>query len=304
MAIELVTGKAGTPHISSEDVGLFQAGVCGAGVLLLADRDGFYPSITLQDANRINIPIMNLVIDGRHVRISAAETLTITPGISGQKRIDLVCLRYTRTPSTGIESVSLEVVRGVPTPATPDTPTTTGSILEGAISARYPIASIKIDGLTPEEPVMLAHNLLPSGGAGLSLSRPPLALGYRTHRGTYASGSWYALDNFRILEKQGITANHDAFTIEHAGIYELTSSCTWQPHTFGRRGLAYMVNGTNVGPENLIYATPNSSATQMIGPTHHIRLDRGARVQVRGYQESGQHLFIYNAYFSCRLISK
>lgn len=178
MAIELVTGKAGTPHVSSDDIGAYQAGISGYGVLRLANKNGHHPEASLLDANRVTIPAMGLLIDGRYVRISAAETVTLTSGSAGTKRIDLVCVTYSRNSTTGVENVSLSVVKGSPTSGTPSTPSVSGRIIDGATYARYPIASITLDGITPAQPVMLGAKLYPQEAETYTPTNTPSG-GYR-----------------------------------------------------------------------------------------------------------------------------
>lgn len=163
MAMELVTGKAGVPHISSEDIGAYQAAVSGTGVIQLQNYNGTFPEVTLQNANKVVVPPMMLLLDGRFVRITAAETVTIQSGSSGYKRRDLICVRYSRDSNSGVESVTLTAVRGTSTSGTPSTPSVSGSIIRGSSVATCPIASVDIDGITPSQPVMLTRQLPPAG---------------------------------------------------------------------------------------------------------------------------------------------
>lgn len=163
MAMELVTGKAGVPHISSEDIGAYQAAVSGTGVIQLQNYNGTFPEVTLQNANKVVVPPMMLLLDGRFVRITAAETVTIQSGSSGYKRRDLICVRYSRDSNSGVESVTLTAVRGTSTSGTPSTPSVSGSIMRGSSVATYPIASIDLDGIAPSQPVMLTRQLPPAG---------------------------------------------------------------------------------------------------------------------------------------------
>lgn len=161
MTTELVTGKQGKPHIDGDDVGSLTAAIAGHGDYLLQRADGTWPAITMQDANHALIPTLNLLVEGRYARVTAAESVVIGSGQSGQKRNDLVCLKYTRD-SNQIESVAWTVIKGTPTAGTPADPTVpAGSILGGSATAYAKIARIPINGLTPGTPVMLAGRLHP-----------------------------------------------------------------------------------------------------------------------------------------------
>lgn len=161
MTTTLITGKGGTPHITSGDMGAMQAGVIGNGSYLLQGSDGTFPTVTMQDANHALIPVLNLVVEGRYARVTEAETATIESGMSGQNRNDLVCLKYTRN-SQNIETAAIAVLKGTPNTGTAADPTVpSGSIHSASDTAWIPIARIPISGITPGTPVMLIKQLPP-----------------------------------------------------------------------------------------------------------------------------------------------
>ena len=161
MTTTLITGKGGTPHITSGDMGAMQAGVIGNGSYLLQGSDGTFPTVTMQDANHALIPVLNLVVEGRYARVTEAETATIESGVSGRNRNDLVCLKYTRN-GQNIETAAIAVLKGTPNTGTAADPTVpSGSIHSASGTAWIPIARIPISGITPGTPVMLIKQLPP-----------------------------------------------------------------------------------------------------------------------------------------------
>lgn len=161
MTTTLITGKGGTPHITSGDMGAIQAGVIGNGSYLLQGSDGTFPTVTMQDANHALIPVLNLVVEGRYARVTEAETATIESGVSGRNRNDLVCLKYTRN-GQNIETAAIAVLKGTPNTGTAADPTVpSGSIHSASVTAWIPIARIPISGITPGKPVMLIKQLPP-----------------------------------------------------------------------------------------------------------------------------------------------
>lgn len=161
MTTTLITGKGGTPHITSGDMGAMQAGIIGNGSYLLQGADGKFPAVTMQDANHALIPVLNLVVEGRYARVTEAETATIESGMSGRNRNDLVCLKYTRN-GQNIETAAIAVLKGTPTTGTAADPTVpSGSIHSASGTAWIPIARIPISGITPGTPVMLIKQLPP-----------------------------------------------------------------------------------------------------------------------------------------------
>lgn len=161
MTMNLITGKAGAPHITSSDQGAMQAGLVGNGNYLLQGSDGKFPAVTMQSANKALIPVLNLVIEGRYARVTAAETVTIESGVTGRNRNDLICVKYTRD-SNNIETIALAVLKGTATSGAAADPTVpSGSILNNSGTVWIPIARIPISGITAGTPVMLVKQLPP-----------------------------------------------------------------------------------------------------------------------------------------------
>ena len=146
MAIELVTGHSGAAHVSGADAGAMHAGICGSDSYVL----GAVPSVTMSDANTLVIQPCDLMIEGRHVRLSGTNTLSIRSGAQTGKRNDLVYVRYTYDSSTGTESAKLGVKEGT-TATTASDPAldNPSSVLDGATIADVAIARVSLDALTP-----------------------------------------------------------------------------------------------------------------------------------------------------------
>lgn len=172
MTMNLITGKAGAPHITSSDQGAMQAGLVGNGNYLLQGGDGKFPAVTMQSANKALVPVLNLVIEGRYARVTAAETVTIESGVTGQNRNDLICVKYTRD-SNNIETIALAVLKGTATSGTAADPTVpSGSILNNSGTVWIPIARIPISGITARTPVMLVKQLPPMSQLWDSVTQP------------------------------------------------------------------------------------------------------------------------------------
>ncbi|TCD53777.1 hypothetical protein EJ419_07365 [Alloscardovia theropitheci] len=166
MSIELITGKAGKNHISAVDDAQLNAALAGRGVYLLASEDGSYPTITVLDANTILIPVSHWLVNGRHIRITSQERLTITSGQTGYNRIDLLCFTYTRQSNTGIEDIKLTVVRGTPTTGTASAPSVSSPSLQSdtTVNSTIGFCQVSITGLVPTVNVTAAklgniHNI-------------------------------------------------------------------------------------------------------------------------------------------------
>ena len=156
MAIELITGHSGEAHVSGDDVGRLLMGAVGAGSVML----GSAPSVTMTDANTCSIGACDFLLDGRHVRLTGGSVVSIANGATGTMRSDLVVARYTASASTGVESVTLEVIQGAAgSSATDPDLDYPASIADGATTADYPIVRVTLDGLNPTAKWLVAENL-------------------------------------------------------------------------------------------------------------------------------------------------
>ena len=211
MTTTLITGKGGTPHITSGDMGAMQAGVIGNGSYLLQGADGEFPAVTMQDANHALIPVLNLVVEGRYARVTEAETATIESGVSGRNRNDLVCLKYTRN-GQNIETAAIAVLKGTPNTGTAADPTVpSGSIHSASGTAWIPIARIPISGITPGTPVMLIKQLPPMSklwdsvtlydGEGFTVIKTGTLI-FVKFSGTIGAGSWDAKQCKYVLPRE------------------------------------------------------------------------------------------------------
>ena len=182
--VDLITGKAGKPHIDGNSLGVLNAGIIGPDDYALDYGDKF--AITLDDSNHATIATGCAMLNGRQALISTPEQVTITSGSQGMKRNDLICLRYQRVVSTGIESCTLVVVRGTATTGTPADPTVnTGSILDLVAVHDMPLYRIPLDGITVGTPVPLFNILKPMKDVWDSLTRLPTQM----RAGMYIGGT-------------------------------------------------------------------------------------------------------------------
>lgn len=151
MAIELITGHAGSAHVSSADAGWLNAGTFGSGKYVLDTLNKL--ACNVQSANLVTIGTGDAVFEGRHVHVSSAESVAIDNGAQGVNRNDIVCIKYEYDNGTSEESASLAVVKGTAVSGTPSDPTIpSGSILSGSTTAYMPLWRIPISGITVGTP--------------------------------------------------------------------------------------------------------------------------------------------------------
>ena len=149
MALHLITGYAGTEHITSADQGAYNMGTFGEGEFVL-DR-GNKLGATVVTNNSITIADGEALMQGRFIKlpVGTTESVTIDNGTSGMKRKDLIVLRYTKDSGTGIESVALAVKKGTPDASSPADPSiTTGTITDGTdLVNEMKLYRVNLDGL-------------------------------------------------------------------------------------------------------------------------------------------------------------
>ena len=154
MTIELVDGKAGVAHISSEDKAIIHQAKFSKSDVVYDWGDVF--KCSMSSSNRATVGTGCASIQGLDWHITAAESVTISNGSQGMKRNDIICAHYHRDSSTGVEKVELVVLKGSPNATTAADPTIpSGKILSGAVDAYMPLWRIPLDGITVGTPVRL-----------------------------------------------------------------------------------------------------------------------------------------------------
>ena len=154
MTIELVDGKAGVAHISSEDKAIIHQAKFSKSDVVFDWGDAF--KCSMSSPNRATIGTGCASIQGLDWHITAAESVTISNGSQGVKRNDIICAHYHRDSKTGNENVALTVLKGSPNATAAADPTIpSGKILSGAVDAYMPLWRIPLDGLTVGTPVRL-----------------------------------------------------------------------------------------------------------------------------------------------------
>lgn len=146
--MEIVTGLRGTPHITSADVIGFQQGIATVGSGALPVGEKFRAE--LASNNELKIYDGEGVIQGVHFRVlpGTYDSITLENGSQGQKRKDLIVVKYTKNAQTGYENTEWVVKKGTSTTETPVEPTATeGDVRAGDILAEVPWYVVEYDGI-------------------------------------------------------------------------------------------------------------------------------------------------------------
>ncbi len=155
--LHIVTGYRGESHVSSADIGSFNAAIFGTGQYVL-DRGSKFSTITVSN-NKIRVSDGDILMQGRHIRLNEGSyvDLTIDNGQADYKRNDLIVARYTKDSSSGVEDANLVVIKGTPAADSPSDPAhTSGDIINNHVFlADMPLYRVPIDGLTVKDLVPL-----------------------------------------------------------------------------------------------------------------------------------------------------
>ena len=147
--MRIVTGYRGEPHIVSDDAQALNKGAFGDIILPI----GNCLHATMETANTLRIQDGTAIMGGVEFRVEPGtyDDVAIDNGSQGMNRIDLVCARYQKDGSTGVESMSWAVVKGTPRSGTPAQPSyTTGDIVAGATDVYFPMYRVRLTGLSAE----------------------------------------------------------------------------------------------------------------------------------------------------------
>lgn len=146
--MELVTGRAGTPHITSQQDRQRNQGTFGEGACVLKTGNQLDPVV--QSSNKIQIKDGALMFQGAlfSVKVGTVDEVTIANGSQGMQRKDLIVARYTHNAGENVESAAWAVIQGTPAASNPVTPAyTEGDIQAGDTTVECPVFIVTLDGI-------------------------------------------------------------------------------------------------------------------------------------------------------------
>ena len=146
--MELVTGRQGKPHITSQQDRQKHQGIFGDGAYILNTGNMLAPEV--QSSNKIHIKDGALMFQGAlfTVKVGTYDEVTINNGNQGMKRKDLIVARYTYDSSDNIEAGDWAVIQGTPAADNPVVPeATSGDIQAGDSVVECPVFVVNLDGI-------------------------------------------------------------------------------------------------------------------------------------------------------------
>ena len=147
--MNIVTGFRNEPHVTAEDMRVLIRSVYGNSSAITAIGQKLEPELISN--NEVRIHDGAIVQQGCFGRIEANtyEVITIDNGSQDMNRIDLIVSRYEMNADTGIESMTLKLIKGEETEGTPIAPShVSGSIEDGDLIDEFPLFQINLNGIT------------------------------------------------------------------------------------------------------------------------------------------------------------
>lgn len=146
MTLHLIDGRAGRAHITSDDIARLNIALIGEKHCVFEYFENL--KCTMQSSGRAMISTGAGMVDGHRFVVSSAETVQLSGGSVGMKRIDVVYVQHSIESGdayTGKEKVEFSVARGTPHASNPLPPSTP--------SNSFALWRIPVDGInfgTPE----------------------------------------------------------------------------------------------------------------------------------------------------------
>ena len=182
--MEIITGYTGKPHVTSEQDRDVNIGVVGEGSYVL--KTGMQLAAEVSSSNEIKIRDGVLMHQGctASIKKNTYDSLIITNGSQGMKRVDLIVARYEKNQDNRIESLDLKIIQGTPAESNPAAPQyTKGDIQAGDYVADMPMYQVIIDGLNITE----VKKMFKVIGSNKDLSK---LLDYDPTEKTYYENGW------------------------------------------------------------------------------------------------------------------
>lgn len=249
--LHLVTGHAGSAHVTAADHGSLNAAIFGEGEYVLNRGSKF--ATTIISNNSIRVADGDIIMQGRHIRLNEGSyvDLPIENGTQGTNRNDLIVARYTKDSQTGVEDCNLVVIKGTASSGTAVDPAyTVGSIInDHVLQADMPLYRVPLNGLNVNalEPLFEVYTSV--GGQDLARkyasatgSAGTLALAKATMTQLTLDTWKFNSNNLFTFSSGGVVMPYAGTVLIYASVYFNTSTTT-KPEQLG---VHVMQNGTEI----------------------------------------------------------
>nr|DAG25098.1 MAG TPA: hypothetical protein [Caudoviricetes sp.] len=152
MIMEIVSGRTGKPHVTSQQFRQLIEGTVGQESCILTSGENLEPELASNNSLKIRSGMLAHHGNISSVKIGTYDAVNLSNGSQGMKRIDLVVCRYTRNAETEVESCNWVVIMGTPAASNPVAPAyTVGNLQDGDLVDDCPVFEVHYDGINVTE---------------------------------------------------------------------------------------------------------------------------------------------------------
>lgn len=146
--MEIVSGRTGKPHVTSQQFRQIIEGIIGDDSCILPSGENLEPELVSNNSLKIRSGMMCHHGNVSSVKIGTYDEVELTNGSQGMKRIDLVVNRYTRNEEDNTEKNEWVVIMGTPAESIPVVPEyTQGDLQKGDLLDDCPVFEVHFDGI-------------------------------------------------------------------------------------------------------------------------------------------------------------
>lgn len=150
--MKIVSGRTGSPHVTSQQFRQMLEGIIGQGSYIITSGENLKPELSSNNLMKIRSGMMAHHGCISCVDIGTYDEVTLTNGSQGMKRIDLIVNRYTRNAETEVENCSWKVIQGTTVASNPAVPAyTSGNLQDGDLVDDCPAFEVHYDGINVTE---------------------------------------------------------------------------------------------------------------------------------------------------------
>ena len=269
--MELVTGRAGCPHITAQQDRQLHQGIWGEEAYILNTGNMLEPQV--QSSNKILIKDGALMFQGAlfSVKVGTTDEITINNGNQGLLRKDTIVIRYHYDSAQNAESAEWHVIQGTAVSSNPVTPTgISGNIQDGDTYVDCPVYIVSLNGIniTAVDKVPEIAPNIPTLNAYLSditgLLSPNISTIYTSANGTVEGFKIGRLAVVRISAIASETVTREiSYNADYAPAVNSTSVC------LTRNGVmlesAVLSRDGSTGRASLQYKAPSGNAGTFTG---------------------------------------
>ena len=150
--MEIVSGRTGKPHVTSQQFRQLIEGTVGQESCILTSGENLEPELASNNSLKIRSGMLAHHGNISSVKIGTYDEVGLSNGSQGMKRIDLVVCRYTKYAETEVENCDWVVIMGTPAASNPVAPAyTVGNLQDGDLVDDCPIFEVHYDGINVTE---------------------------------------------------------------------------------------------------------------------------------------------------------